>query len=425
MSHATTPPPPLADASTSGARAPALGFILVTVLLETLGFGLLIPVSPKLIQGLLGTHTDQSGFAVAALTATFSLMLLLFSPALGALSDKVGRRPVLLVSMFGSGLDYFAMALAPTLWVLFLTRAINGISGATFTVANAYVADVTPREKRAGAFGMLFAAFGLGFVLGPLAGGLLGERNIHWPFYAAGALSLVNWLYGFFVLPESLPRERRREMTWARANPVGSFLHLSGHRLTFGLAMASFFASMAQYALHVVWALYTERRYGWTPRAIGLSLFLVGITTALVQGGLTKKVIGVIGERRALIFGMGVGMLAFIGYGSATQGWMIYAILSVASIGGVGSAAAQALVTKSVRPDEQGSIQGAMTSLAALAQILAPLASGTLFDLFAGEKAIAHVPGMSFYMSAALTLIAIAIAWTTFSRHPEPPAPAA
>ncbi len=415
-----TSPPPLTEPSASpGAKAPALGFILVTVLLETLGFGLLIPVSPKLIQGLLGTRTDQSGFTVAALTATFSLMLLLFSPALGALSDKVGRRPVLLVSMFGSGLDYFAMALAPTLWVLFLTRAINGISGATFTVANAYVADVTPREKRAGAFGMLFAAFGLGFVLGPLAGGLLGERNIHWPFYAAGALSLVNWLYGYFVLPESLPRDRRREITWARANPVGSFLHLSGHRLTFGLAMASFFSNMAQYALHVVWALYTERRYGWTPRAIGLSLFLVGITTALVQGGLTKKVIGIIGERRALVFGMGVAVLAFIGYGSATQGWMIYAILSVASIGGVGGAAAQALITKSVRPDEQGSIQGAMTSLAALAQILAPLASGTLFDLFAGEKAVANVPGMSFYMSAALALVAIIIAWVTLSRNPD------
>ncbi|HZW08224.1 MAG TPA: MFS transporter, partial [Phycisphaerales bacterium] len=259
---------------------PAVSFIFITLLLDVLGFGLLIPVGPSLVKSLLhggagGTDAEAAKY-VGALMATFYAMSFLFAPLLGVLSDRYGRRRVILIALLGSGVDYFAMALAPSLAWLFVTRVINGISGASFSVVSAYVADVTPPEKRAGAFGMIGAAFGLGFVIGPLMGGLLGSIDLRLPFYVAGGLTICNWMYGYFVLPESLPPERRSPVALARCNPVGAYANLARYPLVLGLAASLFLLNMSQFILHATWALYTEHRYGWAKWEIGLSLFAVG-----------------------------------------------------------------------------------------------------------------------------------------------------
>lgn len=389
---------------------PALGFIFFTLMLDVLGFGLIIPVAPKLVERLSGGTEEEAAHIVGFLTATYALMQFIFAPILGALSDRFGRRPVLLISLFGSGLDYLALSLAPNLVILFITRAINGISGASMTAAAAYIADVTPPEKRAAGFGMMGAAFGLGFILGPLIGGILGDIDIHYPFYAAGALTLINWLYGYFVLPESLPRERRAPFSLLRANPVGTFVHLTRYPLVAGLSVALFLFNMAQFGLHATWVLYTGHRFGWGPKDVGYSLALVGITSAIVQGGLARKIIPKLGERRSLILGACVGVLAYVGYGAATHGWMIYVVIVLASIGGIAGPAAQALITKTVRVDEQGSTQGAMTSLQSIANILGPIAGSAAFAYFISDGAPAYVPGASFFLSALLSLLGVGVA---------------
>lgn len=381
-------------------RKPAIGFIFVTLVLDVLGFGLIIPVAPKLVQTLQGGMEKDAAGIVGLLAATYAAMQFLFAPVLGAISDRVGRRPVLLGSLFGSGLDYFCMALAPNLPLLFITRAINGISGASMTVASAYIADVTAPEKRAGAFGLVGAAFGLGFVLGPLMGGILGDINIHYPFYAAGAITLLNWLYGLLVLPESLPREKRVAFKASRINPIGAFVGLGKYPLVAGLAGAFFLLNVAQFGLHSTWVLYTSHRYGWTPRDVGFSLAVVGIGAAVVQGGLARKLIPWLGERRALVLGLAMGVLAYIGYGAATQGWMIYAIVAVGSLGGIAQPAAQAIITKTVLPTEQGVTQGAMTGLQSVANILGPIIGTSVFAYAISDKPPFQVPGMSFFVCA-------------------------
>lgn len=428
--HPAQPPtasvePPLAQPA---GRAPALGFIFVTLLLDVLGFGLLIPVAPRLIRSLMGLSDTPEGIAAATTTfgwlvSTYAAMQLIFSPILGALSDRFGRRPLLLVSMFGSGLDYFAMALSPNLAFLFITRALNGISGASMTVCSAYVADVTPPEKRAGAFGIIGAAFGIGFVVGPVLGGVLGSIDIHLPFYAAGVLSLANWLYGYFVLPESLPPERRSRFSLEKANPVGALAGLGRYQVVAGMAGAMFLMNLAMFGLHATWVNYTEYRYKWESWEVGLSLTVVGIGAAAVQGGLARKVIpalgpGKTGERRALLIGGFIGMLAYVGYGLAHEGWVIYAIVLVASLGGIAQPAFQAIVTKTVRPDEQGLIQGAMGSLQSGAQILGPLIATNAFSYAVSDRAVPpyNVPGLSFFLGACLCGLGLIVAtWAT--RH--------
>ncbi len=371
-------------------------------MLDVLGFGLLIPVAPKLIQQLQGGGEQQAAGAVGLLAATYAAMQFLFAPMLGALSDRFGRRPVLLVALFGSGLDYFALALSPTLSILFVTRAINGLSGASFTVGNAYIADVTPPEKRAGAYGMVGAAFGLGFVLGPLIGGFLGEYNIRAPFYAAGGLSLVNWLYGLIILPESLPPERRAAFRIARANPVGAFVGLGRYPLVAGLAGAAFLVNLAQFGLHATWVLYLSHRFQWTPKDVGLSLFAVGLGAAVVQAGLARRIIPILGERRSLMIGLGLGVFSYVGYGLATHGWMIYVVIAIGSLGGIGQPASQAMITRTVRPDEQGATQGALAGLQGIANIFGPIIGTSVFAYAISDRPPIYVPGMSFFVSAAL-----------------------
>lgn len=412
---------------------PAVKFIFITLLLDVLGFGLLIPVGPSLVKGLMnggaGGGTDEGAAPiVAGLMSTFYTMSFLFAPLLGVLSDRYGRRPVILISLLGSGLDYFAMALAPSIAWLFVTRAINGLTGASFIVASAYVADVTPPEKRSAAFGMIGAAFGLGFVIGPLAGGLLGSIDIHLPFYAAGGLTILNWLYGYFVLPESLPPERRSPIKLSRCNPVGAYWNLGKYPLVLGLAAALFLLNISQFMLHATWALYTEHRYGWSQLLIGLSLFTVGVTAAIVQGGLARKLIPKLGEPRAVLMGVAIGSLAYIGYGLVPHGWMIFVIIAAGSIGGIGQPACQSIITSSVDPREQGTVQGALSSMTSLAGIVGPLIGGGVFAYFISDHAPANLPGASFLLSGLLAVGGLVIIAWAFSRwrvpervaHPHP-----
>ncbi|MFT3685448.1 MAG: TCR/Tet family MFS transporter [Phycisphaerales bacterium] len=405
---------------------PAVGFIFITLLLDVLGFGLLIPVAPSLVKSLLhggagGTDKEAAPY-VAALMATFYTMSFLFAPLLGVLSDRFGRRPVILIALLGSGLDYFAMALAPTLPWLFATRIVNGLSGASMTVASAYVADVTPPQKRAAAFGMIGAAFGLGFVIGPWMGGQLSAIDIRAPFYAAGALTIVNWLYGMFVLPESLPLERRSPVKIARCNPVGAYAHVAAYPLVLGLAVSLFLLNMAQFGLHATWALYTGHRYGWDAKHIGWSLFAVGITAALVQGGLARKLIPRLGEPRALLIGVGIAVLAYFGYGLAPEGWMVYCIVAVASLGGIAQPACQAIITAQVGPMQQGTIQGALTSMQSVAGIMGPLIGGWAFSHFITDDPRMIQNGAPFFVSGTLGVVGLVIAAYTMKAWPPPEA---
>ncbi len=407
---------------------PALGFIFLTLFLDVLGFGLLIPVAPSLVRDVSNTVTEQAAVLVGLLSSLYALMQFMFAPIIGALSDHFGRRPVLLVSVAGSGLDYFAMALAPSMPWLFITRAINGISGGSMTAANAYIADITPPEKRAAAFGMVGAAFGLGFIVGPLAGGLLGSVDIRLPFYVAGGLTCLNWCYGLFVLPESLPHERRRPVNMKRANPLGSLRHITEYPLILGLGAALFLSNVAQFALHSTWALYTEHRYQWSPTMIGLSLGAVGLGAAFVQAGLAGKIIRRIGEARALVVAYVMGTLAFSGYGGATHGWMIFVVICIGSFAGVGMPAAQSMITRSARLDEQGSIQGALMGLQSIAAVLGPQAGSRVFAWSISPGAARAAPGIAgllpgsvYFMSAALSVVGLGIVVLTLRRH-KPPA---
>lgn len=395
-------------------------FIFITLVLDVLGIGLIIPVAPRLVEQLLGGGEADAAPYVGYLGATYAAMQFLFAPALGVLSDRVGRRPVILVSLLGSGLDYFALALSPTLAWLFVTRAINGLTGANITAASAYIADVTPPEKRAAGFGMIGAAFGLGFILGPLLGGYLGQTlGIRAPFYAAGALTLINWLYGVFVLPESLPQDRRAPFRVARANPVGALGTLMKYPMVLGLAVSMFLLNIAQFGLHATWVLYTAHRYGWGPEAVGASLAAVGICAAVVQGGLARKLVPMMGERRSVLFGLLLAIGAYLGYGFATHGWMIYVVIAVTSIGAISQPATQALITQTVHGDEQGTVQGAITSLQSLAGIIGPVIGGTVFAFFISKKAPVYLPGASFLVGAVLSAASLVVAYLSMRRVPR------
>ncbi|MGE3108746.1 MAG: TCR/Tet family MFS transporter [Phycisphaerales bacterium] len=418
------------------ARTARLGLIFFTILLDALGIGLIIPVGPKLVAWVQHLPTQgaesESSLAYGLLTAMYAAMLFVFAPILGSLSDHFGRRPIILISLAGSALDYFAAALMtvyfPSLVLLFITRAINGISGANITACNAYIADVTPPDKRSAGYAVLGAAFGIGFMFGPLVGGLLGDPDvhipfigpgdIHYPFLAAGILCSLNWLYGLFVLPESLKPENRRAVTFSKANPFGVFKWLSGHRVVIILACALFLLYVAQFSLHATWVLSLSMRFKWTPEQLGWSLFVVGIGAVIVQGGLARKIIPALGERLCLLIGVLLAVLAFAGYGLATQGWMIYAIVAVASFGGVSGPAAQGVVSKAVLPSEQGMLQGALSGLQSVAAVVGPLLGTGVFRYFTRDGADVVLPGAPFLVGSALCALALIPVGLVWSRMP-------
>jgi DHA1 family tetracycline resistance protein-like MFS transporter len=404
-------------------RRPALGFIFVTIALDILGIGLIIPILPRLVESFRGGDVAAASNTVGLLAALYALMQFLCSPLLGSLSDRFGRRPVILISLLGSGLDYFLLALAPNIGWFFAARIISGVTGANFGAATAYIADVSPPEKRAANFGMIGAAFGLGFILGPALGGLLGDVGLRVPFLVAGGLTLLNWLYGLLVLPESLAPENRRAFSWSRSNPVGSLLDLRRYPMVFGLAGTYFLIHLAHQVLPSTWVLYTGYRYAWTVGQTGASLAVVGLMAAIVQGGLTRVIVQRIGEQKTLIVGLMIGALSYAGYGLATQGWMIYAILVVGSLAGVTGPAVQGLISRSVGADEQGGVQGSLTSLTSVTGIIGPPIATRLFSLFIGDTAPAPVPGAAFFFSAVLVVAAMFLALRSFRKNNSALAP--
>ena len=398
-------------------RRAALAFIFVTVALDMLALGMVIPVLPKLVVSFLGGDTARAARIYGLFGTVWALMQFVFSPVLGALSDRFGRRPVVLLSNFGLGLDYILMALSPNLGWLFVGRVVSGITAASVPTAGAYIADVTPPEKRAGAFGLLGAAFGLGFVLGPALGGVLGAVNPRLPFWAAAGFSLVNAAYGVLVLPESLSPEGRAGFAWRRANPVASLTLLRSHHELIGLASVNFVGYIAHEVLPSTFVLYAGYRYGWDARAVGLTLAAVGVSSAIVQAGLVRPVVRLLGERRALLLGLGFGAAGLALYGTARTGREFCAGIPVMALWGLSWPAAQGLMTRRVSGSDQGRLQGSINSLRGIAGLIGPGLFTLTFAGFIGGRA-PHLPGAPFLLAALLLATALGLAWRATRLYP-------
>jgi DHA1 family tetracycline resistance protein-like MFS transporter len=394
----------------------ALLFIFLTMLIDCTGLGIIIPVTPKLIEELTGGDVSEAATYFGWLSVAYAVMQFLFSSVLGGLSDRYGRRPVLLLSLLGLGVDYIFLAVAPSIFWLFVGRMIAGISGASFTTASAYIADVSEPEKRAQNFGMIGVAFGIGFILGPLIGGLFGGFGTRVPFLIAAGLSLLNALYGFFVLPESLALANRRAFDWKRANPVGMLLNLSRYKHIYGLILIIFLVSIAGHAAQSTWTFITMYKFNWGPAIIGSSLAFVGLTVAIVQGGLIRVVIPKIGEVKAIFVGFSFYLVGFIAFAFATEGWMMFAFMVPYALGGLGMPAVQGMISNHVPANEQGEIQGVLTSLMSLTAIIGPLLMTSLFHYFTSSNAPFVFAGAPFMMGAFLTLMCLGIAITAVKK---------
>ncbi|QJR15865.1 TCR/Tet family MFS transporter [Usitatibacter palustris] len=393
------------------ARPAAVRFIFILVVLDVLALGIIIPVLPKLVESFMGGDTARAAEVFGVFGTAWALMQFIFMPIVGALSDRFGRRPVILVSCLGMGVDYIFMALAPTLTLLFVGRVISGITAASITTAFAYISDVTPPDKRAQSFGILGAAFGLGFVLGPALGGVLGGVDPRLPFWVAGTLALANAAYGWFVLPESLAPEKRAPFAWKRANPVASLKLLRSHHELFGLSAMLFLMNLAHMVLPSVAVLYMGYRYGWGEVTVGLVLAGVGICSMAVQGGLIKPMVKRLGERRAIAFGLLFGVVGFAIYGLAPVGWMFLVGVPVMAMWGLAGPTAQSIMTRQVSESEQGMLQGAIASLMSIASLIGPGLFTQTFAIFIGKDAPFHLPGAAFLVAGALLLAATIIGW--------------
>ena len=394
----------------SSPRRAAVAFVLVTVALDMLALGIVIPVLPRLVLGFLDGDTSRAARAYGLFSTVWALMQFVFSPVQGALSDRFGRRPVILLSNVGLGLDYVLMALSPSLAWLFVGRAISGITAASFSTASAYIADVTPPEKRSQAFGLIGVAFGVGFVLGPAVGGLLGGMSPRLPFWVAAGASLLNALWGLFVIPESLPPEKRMAFSFRRANPVGALLLLRSRPGLIGLAAVSFLAFVAHQALPSVYALYVGYRYGWGPEEIGLTLAAVGVGSAVVQGGLVRAVAR-LGDRKLLLSGIAFGTAGFLLYGVARTGAVFCLGIPVMALWDLAGPAALALMSRGMGDSEQGQLQGANASLLGIAGLGGPLLFTTVFAYFIAPGAPFLLPGAPFFLAAASLILALGLAF--------------
>ncbi|MFZ5438433.1 MAG: TCR/Tet family MFS transporter [Myxococcota bacterium] len=414
-------------------RKAGLGFIVGTLFLDILGLGLVVPILPRLVESFVGNDPSQGAFYVGALAASYALMQFVFSPVMGSLSDRFGRRPVLLLSLFGSGFDYVLLAFAPSLAWFFVGRVVAGLCGASIGTAAAYIADVSPPEKRAQNFGLIGMSFGLGFVAGPLLSAFLASveltlpgplasltgmavlPGIRFPFVVAALLTFANAMYGLFVVPESLPADRRRAFSWGRANPVGTIWALAKYPVVRGLGVTLLLVGVAQRCLESTWVLYTEHRFGWDVRATGISLGVVGLMAALVQGGLVRRIIPKLGEVRSLTLGILITTVSFVLYGLASQGWMLYGVIVIGAFGAIAGPATQALMSRAVPATEQGMLQGGVASTTSITTVLGPLIATNLFGYFVSERAPFHLPGAAFFFGAVLLVIALFNARRTFA----------
>ncbi|HYY55644.1 MAG TPA: TCR/Tet family MFS transporter [Candidatus Dormibacteraeota bacterium] len=403
----------------------AFAFIFITVLLDMIAFGVVIPVFPGLVVRLEGGDTAAGATAFGVFGAAWALMQFLFQPVLGGLSDRFGRRPVILLSNLGLGLDYIVMALAPNLAWLFLGRVVSGITSSSFSAANAYIADVTPPEKRAARFGMVGVAFGIGFIIGPALGGALGAVDLRAPFWAAAALSLANFAYGFFILPESLPAERRSAFQIHAANPIGALHFVRTRPGLSTLAIAAFFAYLAHDSLPAVFVLFTQYRFAWDERAVGLALALVGVSSMVVQGLVVGRAVERLGERGALAAALMLGLIAQLLLGLAPVPAVFIVGIALWSFFGLFGPSLLGLATRSCAPTEQGRLQGVFASLHAVTAIAAPLMFTQTFALAVGDLRAFLLPGSPFVLSALLLAASLATVWrVVFGARAESPAAA-
>lgn len=398
-------------------RSAAVGFIFITLLIDVTGLGIIIPVFPTLITELIDGNLSEASEWGGWLTFAYAIMQFIFAPILGNLSDRYGRRPVLLFSLLGFGLDYIFLAFAPTIWWLFLGRIIAGITGASFTTAAAYIADISPPEKRAQNFGLIGVAFGLGFIIGPVIGGVLGQFGPRVPFIAAAVLSLLNALYGYFVLPESLSKANRRKFEWKRANPVGSLLHLKKYPAIGGLIISLILIYIAAHAVQTTWSFYNMEKFKWNAAWVGYSLGFVGLMIAIVQGGLIRLVIPRLGQQRSVYAGLLLYTLGLVLFAFATSGWMMFLFIIPYCMGGIAGPALQGIISGYVPQNEQGELQGALTSLMSVTTIIGPLLMTYLFAYFTSVKAPVLFPGAPFLMGALLMLVSTGLAMRSMKKH--------
>jgi DHA1 family tetracycline resistance protein-like MFS transporter len=396
-------------------RGAAVAFIFVTILLDTLALGVVIPILPKLVESFVNNDTANAARIFGLFGTAWALMQFFFSPIAGALSDRFGRRPVVLLSNFGLALDYVLMALAPTLSWLFIGRVISGITSASISTAFAYITDLTAPEQRAAVFGKIGVAFGAGFILGPALGGLLGGIEPRLPFWVAAALSFANALYGLLILPESLPKDRRSPFRWKSANPVGALHLLRTNRVLTGLSIANFFAQLAHVVLPATFVLYATYRYGWSTTTVGATLALVGVCSMVVQGAAIGPIVKRFGERRALLLGFACGAIGFLIFGAAPTGALFWLGIPVMALWGVAGAATQALMTQLVEPEQQGQLQGATSSVQSVSQLVGPFLFTLTFAYFIGSAAPLKLPGAPFLLASVLLALALVIAARTLA----------
>jgi len=421
IAESTLSSSPTSPAAPVASKA-AFYFILITVAFDFLAFGIIAPVLPDLIRQFQGGDFARASAITGYFGLAWATMQFIFSPLLGAWSDRFGRRPVILISCFGLAIDYIFMALAPSLRWLFVGRLISGITTSNVATAFAYVTDVTPPEKRAKPFGLISAAFGLGFVVGPAIGGYLGDINLRFPFWAAAGLSLANAIYGYFILPESLPPERRAKSAWHMANPLGALSLLRSHPELAGLAVVLTLYYLAHNSLPSMWALYTEYRYSWSHRDVGTSLTLVGVCAALVSGVLVGPFVKRFGERRSVLSGLLFGVLGFAGFALAARGWVILAVIPFIALWGIAAPAMQSLMSRHVDPSAQGKLQGAINSLRAVTGMAGPPLFTQIFAIAIAPKYAVHLPGAPYFVAALLLLSSLLLAVYVTRAHAASPA---
>ena len=396
-------------------RKAAIGFIFITLMIDITGLGLIIPVMPSLIEELTDSTISQASAYGGWLTFTFAIMQFLFSPILGGLSDQFGRRPILLIALFGFALDYLLLSFAPTLTWLFIGRALAGITGASITTATAYIADISTKENRAQNFGMIGAAFGLGFIIGPVLGGLLGSLGPRIPFMVAAALTFINFLYGYFILPESLKLENRRKFQWSRANPVGSLRQLKKYPAMGGLVVSFLLIYLASHAVQSNWSFFTIERFGWNEKMIGISLAVVGLLVAIVQGGLIRFINPILGNEKSVYTGLLLYSLGLFLFAFASQSWMMFVFLIPYCLGGIAGPALQSIISQNVPANEQGELQGALAGLVSLTSIAGPPLMTGLFAYFTKSSAPVHFSGAAFLLGAIFMLLSAGFAY--YSLH--------
>lgn len=394
----------------------SLGFIFATVLIDCIGFGIIIPVLPKLIEQLSGKNVSEASTIGGWLLFAYSLMQFVFAPILGGLSDKYGRRPILLLALAGLGLDYLLLAFAPNLIWLLIGRIIAGICGASFSTAAAYIADISTPEKRAQNFGLIGAAFGVGFIIGPLLGALFSNIGVRAPFVAAGILSLLNFLFGLFFIPESLKESNRRSFDIKRANPLGAFINLKRYPLLIGLITGQFILYVAGKTIEVIWGYYNILKFKWTEAEIGYSLAFVGVLVSIVQGGLIRLIIPKFGQNKSIYFGIIFYAAGLFCFAFATHSWVMYVSLIPYCLGGLCGPALQGLIANQIPENEQGEIQGLNTSLMSIAAIISPVIMTTLFYQFSIPTATIYFPGISFFISGVLALLGALVVYFSIKK---------